>query len=158
MSVIYLHSLFPISSSGLPSDVGRATLINAGLHDLTTPKMYSATCHHVPGGLLLHLLTLTAPRSGGYFLLHYSALADSFLLGSRMLYVARTFLFCHRHQRQTVRLLLWCKDSDIFLVWHMSPIRNWNLGVFFRIFCIFAYWHAWQKGNDNECKIVILGG
>ena len=31
-------------------------------------------------------------RHGGYFLLRYSTLADSFLLGSRMLYVARTFL------------------------------------------------------------------
>ena len=127
MSVIYLHSLFPISSSGLPSDVGRATLINAGLHDLTTPKMYSATCHHVPGGLLLHLLTLTAPKSGGYFLLHYSALADSFLLGSRMLYVARTFLFCHRHQRQTVRLLfcvMRCKVSVLLV-----KIKVFGIGV-----------------------------
>ncbi|HCY69248.1 MAG TPA: hypothetical protein DHV19_03470, partial [Bacteroides cellulosilyticus] len=31
-------------------------------------------------------------RSGGYFLLRYSTLEDSFLLGSRMLCVARTFL------------------------------------------------------------------
>ena len=31
---------------------------------------------------------------GGYFLLHYSTFADSFPLGSRTLYVARTFLFC----------------------------------------------------------------
>ena len=82
-----------MSSSGLPSDVGRATLINAGLHDLTTPKMHSPTCHHAAGGLLLHLLTLTL-KQGGYFLLHYSTFADSFPLGSRMLYVARTFLFC----------------------------------------------------------------
>lgn len=41
VSVIYLRSLSPVSSSGLPSDVGRATLVNAGLHDLTTPKMHS---------------------------------------------------------------------------------------------------------------------
>ena len=34
-------------------------------------------------------------RHGGYFLLRYSTLADSFLLGSRMLCVARTFLFYH---------------------------------------------------------------
>ena len=73
--------------------MGRATLVDAGLHDLTTPKMYSSTCHHATGGLLLHLLTLTAPKSGGCFLLHYSAFADSFLLGSGMLCAARTFLF-----------------------------------------------------------------
>ena len=115
MSVIYLRILSPISSSGLPSDVGRATLVDVGLHDLTTPKMHSTTCHHVSGGLLLHLLTLTI-KDGGYFLLHYSAFANSFPLGSRMLYVARTFLFCHRHQRQTVQLLLHGKDKDNFLV------------------------------------------
>ena len=57
------------------------------------------------GGLLLHLLTLTMQfhqflvgdsleKLGGYFLLHDSTFADSFPLGSRMLYVARTFLFC----------------------------------------------------------------
>ena len=91
--VIYLHPLSPMGSSGLPSDVGRATLVDAGLHDLTTPKMHSPTCHHAAGGLLLHLLTLTLPKQGGCFLLHYSTFADSFPLGSRMLYVARTFLF-----------------------------------------------------------------
>ena len=44
------------------------------------------------GGLLPHLLTLTL--AGGYFLLRYSAFANSFLLGSGMLCAARTFLFC----------------------------------------------------------------
>ena len=44
------------------------------------------------GGLLPHLLTLTL--AGGYFLLRYSAFADSFLLGSGMLCAARTFLLC----------------------------------------------------------------
>ena len=58
-SVIYLRLLSPTSSSGPPSDVGRATLIDAGLHDLTTPKMHSPICHHTAGGLLPHLLTLT---------------------------------------------------------------------------------------------------
>lgn len=92
-SVIYLRRMSPSGSSGLPSDVGRATLVCAGIHDLTTPKMHSPTCHHAAGGLLPRLLTLTMPRHGGCFLLHYSAFADSFPLGSRMLCVARTFLF-----------------------------------------------------------------
>ena len=40
-SVIYLRLPSPTGSSGPPSDVGRATLVDAGLHDLTTPKMHS---------------------------------------------------------------------------------------------------------------------
>ena len=39
--VIYLIPASPQGFSGLPSDVGRATLVDAGLHDLTTPKMHS---------------------------------------------------------------------------------------------------------------------
>ncbi len=41
-SVIYLRLPSPTGSSGPPSDVGRATLVDAGLHDLTTPKMHFA--------------------------------------------------------------------------------------------------------------------
>ena len=41
VSVIYLSRQSPDGFSGLPSDMGRATLIGAGLHDLTTPKMHS---------------------------------------------------------------------------------------------------------------------
>ena len=72
--------------------LGRATL----------NRRYTRTCssqdtrpvHHcTAGGLLPHLLTLTL--AGGYFLLRYSAFADSFLLGSGMLCAARTFLPCH---------------------------------------------------------------
>ena len=44
------------------------------------------------GGLLPRLLTLTL--AGGYFLLRYSALTNSFLLGSGVLCAARTFLLC----------------------------------------------------------------
>ena len=94
MPVIYLRPSSPTGSSGLPSDVGRATLVGVGLHDLTTPKMHSPICHHTAGGLLPHLLTLTLPKRGGSFLLHDSTFADSFPLGSGMLCVARTFLFC----------------------------------------------------------------
>ena len=93
-SVIYLILPSPTGSSGLPSDVGRATLVNAGLHDLTTPKMHStyiAIC--LVGSYPTFSPLLSLGREGGYFLLHYSILAVSFLLGSRMLCVARTFLF-----------------------------------------------------------------
>ena len=44
----------------------------------------------MPGGLLPRLLTLTL--WGGCFLLRYSAVTNSFLLGSGILFVARTFL------------------------------------------------------------------
>ena len=94
MSVIYLILPSPTGSSGLPSDVGRATLVNAGLHDLTTPKMHSTyitIC--LVGSYPTFSPLLSLGREGGYFLLHYSILAVSFLLGSRMLCVARTFLF-----------------------------------------------------------------
>ena len=52
-------------------------------------------------------------RHGGYFLLRYSTLADSFLLGSRMLCVARTFLMRTRRKRQTDQLL-WGAKIGIF--------------------------------------------
>ena len=114
VSVIYLRPLSPISSSGLPSDVGRATLVNAGLHDLTTPKMHSP---HIAIRLVGSYPTFSPlpPGGGGYFLLHYSTLTDSFLLGSRMLCVARTFLFYYiiMYQRQTDRLLSSCKGTQI---------------------------------------------
>ena len=54
-------------------------------------------------------------RSGGYFLLRYSTLADSFLLGSRMLCVARTFLLhadVHATDRPTA---LDCKNTSFIL-------------------------------------------
>ena len=91
--VIYLRCMSPYNFSGLPSDMGRATLVGAGLHDLTTPKMHSP---HVAIRLVGSYPTfspLPCASQGGYFLLHYSTFADSFPLGSRMLYVARTFLF-----------------------------------------------------------------
>ena len=93
-SVIYLLLPSPTGSSGPPSDVGRATLLNAGLHDLTTPKMHSP---YITIRLVGSYPTFSPlpPGGGGYFLLHYSTLTDSFLLGSRMLCVARTFLFYH---------------------------------------------------------------
>ncbi len=43
------------------------------------------------------------PLQGGYFLLRYSAFADSFLLGSEMLCAARTFLLCRKWTTATDR-------------------------------------------------------
>lgn len=48
-----------------------------------------------PGELLPRLFTLTI-KDGGYFLSHYSTLADSFPLGNMVLCVARTFLLPHK--------------------------------------------------------------
>ena len=114
VSVIYLRLLSPVGSSGLPSDVGRATLINAGLHDLTTPKMHSP---HITIRLVGSYPTFSPlpfpERKGGYFLLHYSTLAGSFLLGSRMLCVARTFLL-YTHVPATNRPTAFhCKGTQI---------------------------------------------
>ena len=95
VSVIYLHSLSPVSSSGLPSDVGRATLI---MSVYMTLQLLRRTARHVT----MRWWALTPPshpypvsrrNCGGCFLLRYSTFADGFLLGSRMLCVARTFLF-----------------------------------------------------------------
>jgi hypothetical protein len=84
---------------------------NVDIHDLTTHKMYSTSHHCKVGGLLPRLFTLTA--SGGYFLLHYSAIADSFPLGNMVLCVARTFLTsCDARQTGRLLFLLDGKDSN----------------------------------------------
>ena len=70
-------------------------------------------CRHKTGGLLPRLLTLTVlpKEEGGCFLLRYSTLADSFLLGSGMLCVARTFLMHAECKRQTGQLLMGDKGT-----------------------------------------------
>ncbi|GKG75851.1 hypothetical protein CE91St1_49940 [Parabacteroides goldsteinii] len=50
-------------------------------------------------------------ESGGYFLLHYFALADNFPLRSMVLFVARTFL-TSEDERQTDRLQ--CDKDNYF--------------------------------------------
>ena len=132
VSVIYLHSLSPVSSSGLPSDVGRATLLNAGLHDLTTPKMHSPHITTRLVGSYPAFSPLQSTGDCGCFLLHYSAFADSFPLGSRMLCVARTFLLYILYQRQTDRLLFCGQSYRIILKFRhisdkyirRSPVSN----------------------------------
>ena len=98
------HSSIPDVTIGLERStlrLGRAAL----------ERRYTRTCslqdarlvHRcTTGGLLPRLLTLTL--AGGYFLLRYSALTNSFLLGSGVLCAARTFLLCQWQRRQTVRL------------------------------------------------------
>jgi len=91
--VIYLNDASPHHFSGLPSDMERATLITSVYMTL---QLLRCTARRVTTRLVGFYSTfspLPLPvGSGGYFLLHYSTLADSFLLGSRMLCVARTFL------------------------------------------------------------------
>ena len=101
--VIYLHLLSPISSSGLPSDIERATLI-ASVY--MTLQLLRCTARHVTMRLvgsyptfsplpsnLIRIRRFSLRKPGGSFLLHYSTFADGFPLKSRMLCVARTFLF-----------------------------------------------------------------
>ncbi len=59
----------------------------------TTPKTYSPHVAMRLVGFHPHLLTLTSPPKGAAVIFFYVTLpfADSFLLGSRMLCVARTF-------------------------------------------------------------------
>ena len=115
MPVIYLVRLSPDGFSGLPSDMGRATLMDAGLHDLTTPKTHGPCVATRPVGSYPAFSPLPPEgddtSGGGYFLLRYSTLADSFLLGSGMLCVARTFLLHKLRKRQAGRLLRGCKGT-----------------------------------------------
>ena len=87
---------------------------NAGIHDLSTHQAYCLLYYDRSGKLLPHLFTLTPPKRGGYFLLRYSALTNSFPLGRMALCVARTFLSSTKDQRQT-GLLQSCKDMFFFL-------------------------------------------
>ena len=106
MPAIYLRLLSPTGSSGLPSDVGRATLI---MSVYMTLQLLRRTARHVTMRLVGSYPTFSPlplpERSGGYFLLRYSTLTDSFLLGSGTLCVARTFLIRTRRNRQTDQLL-----------------------------------------------------
>ena len=116
------HSSIPDVTIGLKRStlrLGRATL----------ERRYTRTCslqdarlvHRcTTGGLLPHLLTLTL--AGGYFLLRYSALANSFLLGSGVLCAARTFLLClvaTATDRMTVVILV-AKLIQIFLIFKLK--------------------------------------
>ena len=115
VSVIYLGALSPTHSIVLPSDVCSKTLGRAALmtpvyvnfqlprctarvspHDwwaLTPPShpYLLLVCHWEPVGSQLFSL-----GTGGSFLLHVFALTNDFPLRSGMLYVARTFLVCHK--------------------------------------------------------------
>lgn len=91
--VICLLLMLPTGSSDLPPDIGRATL-RASVYMVLQLISSTAPCITTGTGKLLpHLFTLTPVNRSGYFLLPYSALTNSFLLGNMMLYVARTFLF-----------------------------------------------------------------
>ena len=104
MSVIYLVLPSPISSSGLPPGIGRATLPNAPVYMTLQPIRRTAppvTKRSVSSYLAFSPLP---DESGGHSLLRCSTLADAFPLGSMALCVARTFLTSPRNERQTSRL------------------------------------------------------
>ena len=104
----------PFASSNLPPDIGRATL-HASVYMILQPIRRTAlNVTTQTGELLPHLFTLTPINRSGYFLLRYSALANSFPLGNMVLCVARTFLHSTREKRQT-DLLFNCKDRDNIL-------------------------------------------
>ena len=99
-----------------------------GIHDLATHKTYGFECCHP------NRWALTSPfhpfhtrRCGGYFLLRYSALTNSFPLGNMVLYVARTFLYSFWEKRQT-DLLFWCKDTDNILYYFLWFYRVYMHG------------------------------
>ena len=106
MPVIYLSGVSPRHFSGLPSDMERATLITPVYMTL---QLLRRTARHVTMRLVGSYSTFSPlplpERNGGYFLLRYSTLTDSFLLGSGTLCVARTFLIRTRRKRQTDQLL-----------------------------------------------------
>ena len=93
VSVIYLSRMLPYRLQRSTLRHGASSSHSVGLHDLTTPKTHSPCVTTRLVGSYPTFSPLPMPKdTGGYFLLRYSTLADSFLLGSRMLYVARTFL------------------------------------------------------------------
>ena len=105
----------PFAFSDLPPDIGRETL-HASVYVILQPIRRTASdVATKPGELLPHLFTLTPTSRSGFSLLRYSALTNSFPLGSMALYVARTFLHSTREKRQT-DLLFNCKDRNNILM------------------------------------------
>ena len=66
--------------------------LDAGILGLATHKVCGMTCHHAIRGPLTPHFHPYPSLTGGYFLSHYSAVADSFPLRNMVLCVARTFL------------------------------------------------------------------
>ena len=92
MSAIYLEQVSPLASIDLPSNIERATLI--ALVYMVFQSIRRTASYVAIGTVSSYLAFSPLPQQncGGYFLLRYSALADSFPLGNMALCVARTFL------------------------------------------------------------------
>jgi len=105
------HAVYPPASDE-PS-------YNAGIHDLSTHQAYCLLYYDRSGKLLPHLFTLTTLERGGYFLLRYSALTNSFPLGRMALCVARTFLSSVKDQRQTGLLH---SSAKIRIFFNVEPV------------------------------------
>lgn len=110
LSLILTGSLLPAPDPygprGLPSGLGGQPS-DAGIHDLATSKAYS-TC--IAAGLVgscpafSPLPPCSNPevlQDGGCFLLRYSAVADSYPLGSGMPFCCPDFPLSRKGQRQT---------------------------------------------------------
>ena len=110
VSVIYLEHKSPYAFSDLPPNIGRVTLHTLVYMILQPIRRTALDVTTQTGELLPHLFTLTPSKWSGYFLLHYSALTNSFPLGNMVLCVARTFLHSLVEKRQT-DLLLYGKDN-----------------------------------------------
>jgi len=112
--VIYLGQLSPIASSNLPAMTVKRREASSLIHclfGLSTPEVYHHTCHQMCRGLLprvFTLISLSKLKETVYFLWHFLSTFGcphaAFLLGSRTLCVARTFLipFERNATRQTV--------------------------------------------------------
>ncbi len=85
----------------------------------------AAAVANCTGELLPHLFTLIRQLTDGYFLLHYSTLADCFPLGSMVLCVARTFLLAKGEATnrltvfQLAKVVLFAKNP-LFYFNHLS--------------------------------------
>ena len=87
----------------------------------------------IPGGLLPHLFTISfiMRNKGCYFLSRYSAVADSSLLESMVLCVARTFLLPLRNNPSA-------SDTTVLLRSTKLQINFKNILVLNTFYCIFT--------------------
>ena len=115
VSAIYLVYESPHSSSILPSivtKVGR-TILKQWFTRTCGLQMTQPTDHPVAGGLLHHLLTLTLLSAGGYFLLPYPTVTNSFYFRKWSVLCRPDFPLATKGKRQTGALLSDCKINKI---------------------------------------------
>ena len=134
--VIYLLRKSPCASSILPSIAAklRASNPQAMVYMNLQPPAARYNCHQLPGGLLHHLLTLAqlvcAPYggmivSGGYFLLPYPVVANSFYFRKWSALCCPDFpLVFHKTSDKAGSLLFRCKDSAFLLKTNRPVVKK----------------------------------